>query len=123
MSEQLSFLSIYPIQMGESAMNSLLVNTGIILACSVSILHMSLLSFQEYSSFTYLSSLFCNQIQNIFPFQLVFQVMICALVLMSPITAVVYLVSAVFASKKAKQTGLNNNQSAKDIVKGEAIKA
>ena len=102
-SETCAILSIYPIRMGETTMNSLLINTGIILACSVSIVHLTLVSFQQHAAFTQLSSLFVGEIQNIFPFRYAFQALVCTLVLVSPITAVLYLGSAVLQVRTANQ--------------------
>lgn len=59
------FFTVHPMKVGETMMNSLLFNTGIILISSISIVQFLSLAFAEYASYTAASAMFNVKIQNL----------------------------------------------------------
>lgn len=57
--------SIHPMQVGETFMNSLLFNIGIILLCSLACVQFLTLAFYDYASYTAANQIFNIQIQNL----------------------------------------------------------
>ena len=119
MSSTLSIFSIYPIVMGESTMNSLLFNTGIILFISISTLHLSILSFATYTSNSVLSAVFLDQIQNINHLKYFYVSVLAAFLVLSPVIIIGYVVSSCFRTRKRKLKNDKQNQS-REMAEGES---
>ncbi|KAI9355736.1 hypothetical protein DFJ73DRAFT_258176 [Zopfochytrium polystomum] len=62
---RLFFITIHPLRIGETMMNSLVFNTGVILLSSLSVAQFCTLAFGRYAKYTASNSLFGVQIQNL----------------------------------------------------------
>ncbi|KAJ3186814.1 hypothetical protein HK101_009569 [Irineochytrium annulatum] len=62
---RLVFITIHPLRIGETMMNSLVFNTGIILLSSLSVAQFCTLAFAKYARYTASNSLFGVQMQNL----------------------------------------------------------
>ncbi|KAJ3151238.1 hypothetical protein HDU89_002077 [Geranomyces variabilis] len=59
------FLPIHPLMIGETLMNSLVFNTGVVLICSMSVAQFCTLAFAKYAKYTANQSIFGVQMQNL----------------------------------------------------------
>ncbi|KAJ3023042.1 hypothetical protein HKX48_004524 [Thoreauomyces humboldtii] len=59
------FLPIHPLQIGETLMNALVFNTGVVLICSMSVAQFCTLAFAKYAKYTSNQSIFGVQMQNL----------------------------------------------------------
>ncbi|KAI9099418.1 LMBR1-like membrane protein-domain-containing protein [Phlyctochytrium arcticum] len=59
------FLPIHPLKIGESMMNAIVFNTGVVLICSMSVAQFCTLSFSKYAKYTANETLFGVQMQNL----------------------------------------------------------
>lgn len=105
-----SWFSAYPIRIGETTMNSLLFNIELILFCSISVLHMSLLSFFEYTAHTYVAFIFVKQIQSLVLFKYIYIGFLFVFLSLAPITLFLYTLASFVKARKRKQKRHNQNQ-------------
>ncbi|KAI8818355.1 LMBR1-like membrane protein [Fimicolochytrium jonesii] len=59
------FLPIHPLRVGESLMNSIVFNTGVVLICSMSVAQFCTLAFAKFARYTSNQSIFGVQMQNL----------------------------------------------------------
>ncbi|KND02519.1 uncharacterized protein SPPG_02978 [Spizellomyces punctatus DAOM BR117] len=59
------FIPIHPLKIGETMMNSLVFNTGVVLICSMSVAQFCTLSFSRFAKYTANESIFGVQMQNL----------------------------------------------------------
>lgn len=82
------FFSIFPIKVGETMMNSMLFNTGIMLIGSLAVSQFSTLAFGQYARYTSSLSLFGNQLETFLYINYVYDALIFAFPSMTLITAI-----------------------------------
>lgn len=83
---RLFFITIHPLVIGETMMNSLVFNTGVILISSLSVAQFCTLSFSRYARYTASNALFGVQIQNLYGIQYAFIGFIFLLLLVAGLT-------------------------------------
>ncbi|KAJ3218867.1 hypothetical protein HDU67_003822 [Dinochytrium kinnereticum] len=81
------FITIHPLRLGETMMNSLVFNAGVILLASLSVAQFCSIAFARFARYTASNSLFGVQIQNLHGIKYVFQAFIFILLAFTGLTA------------------------------------